>query len=143
MRTDRRPYAHPSPSMKSNESWRGSACDERLRRLLGRASERRRDWPSATRRRIGEALALRADQSAVGASQIIDTERGPIVVSEIEFGCVTVQMRLAHMEVAAEHAALEDRKVVLDGVGMPELGADIFLGGVVDAPMAREFAPDR
>ena len=57
--------------------------EPRLRRL---PSERRLARPSATRRRIGQELALRADERAVGAFRVINSERVPVVVPEIELG---------------------------------------------------------
>src|SRR5438105_3419500 len=82
-------------SNKGNLSWRGSSAGS-SRRLLCRL-ERRRDRPSATRRRIGQALALRTQKQAISASQIVDAKPDPVVVSEIEFGCVAVQMLFADM----------------------------------------------
>jgi hypothetical protein len=35
-----------------------------------------------------------------------------------------MQVRLGDVEVAAVHAAFEDRKEVLDGVSVPEIGTD-------------------
>src|SRR5207302_5061860 len=72
-------------SNSGNSSWRGSwFVRNRLR--LWRALERRRERPSDTRRRIGKTFAFCADEDAIGAGQIIDAKRDPVVVTEIEFG---------------------------------------------------------
>ena len=52
-------------------------------------------------------------------------------------------MRLANVVVHADDAALEDRKVVLDRVGVPELSADILFDAVVDATVSGELFGDR
>ena len=131
-----------SPSMNGNRSWRGSASYvERGRRLVGRL-ERRGVSPFETSRRIGQALALCAGQDAIRAGQIVNAELRAVVVTEIEFGGVPMQVRLGNMEVAAKHAALEDAEIVFDGVRVPEVGADIFLGAVVDRAVTRKTCAD-
>jgi hypothetical protein len=50
-----------------------------------------------------------------------------VVVAEIEFGGVAVQVGFADVEIAPIDAALEDRKIVLDRVRAPEVGANVFL----------------
>ena len=39
---------------------------------------------------IGEPLALRADDRAISALQIVDSESDPVVVPEIELGSVAM-----------------------------------------------------
>ena len=127
--------------MNGNRSWRGSAGVARGRRRL---SERRRRF--APRERscfVGESLALCTDEHAIGAHLIIDTERDPVVVPEIKLGRIAMQVRLADVEVTAVDAALEDRKEVLDRVGVPESGPNIFLGGMIDGPVAGELIAHR
>jgi hypothetical protein len=134
---------HCSPPLsKDNSSWRGSSGAGRCRRLLRRASERRRDWPSATRRRIGQALTLRALQGEIASGEIVDAERYPVIVTKIKLCRVAMQVGFADVEIAAIDAALEDRKEVFDRVGMPERGAHIFLGAVVDGAVSVEIASD-
>src|SRR6266446_7788795 len=88
----------PFPN-SGNSSWRGSVCDDaRGRRLLGRALKRRLARLAATSCSIGEPFALGAFDGAIGAFQVIDPEGNPVVVPEIEFGGVAVQMRLADVE---------------------------------------------
>jgi len=90
------------------------------------------------RRRIGQALAFYADQSGIGTGEIVKAEPFPMVVDKIALGGVTVQMGFRNMEVAAVDRAFEDREVVLDRIGVPEIGADVFLGRVIHRAMPRE-----
>jgi hypothetical protein len=71
-------------------------------------SERRLARDSATRRRIGQALALCADEDAICSLEIVDAERDPVVVPEIELGSVAVQVRLGDVEVAPIDSAFQD-----------------------------------
>ena len=52
-----------------------------------------------------------------------------------------MQMRLAHVVVGADIAALEDREEVLGGVGVIE-ATDILIVRVNDAAMGGELTPD-
>ena len=52
-------------------------------------------------------------------------------------------MRFADLVIGADDAALQDRKVVLDRVGVPELSADILFDAVVDATVSGELFGDR
>jgi hypothetical protein len=65
-----------------NSSWRGSGL------------ERRFDGFPDVRRRIGEALALRAFDGSISALDIIDPEFCPVIVAEIELGEITVEVLL-------------------------------------------------
>src|SRR4051812_45943535 len=73
---------------------------------------------------------------------VIDAKPLAVVVSEVELGSVAMQMHLADVEVATVNAALEDREEVLDGVRVPEVGADIFFGAVVDGAVTGEPLAD-
>jgi hypothetical protein len=64
---------------------------------------------------------------------VIDAERNALVVPEIELVKITVQVSLTDVVIYADDAALQDRKVVLDRVGMPEDCANIFLGTMIYA----------
>jgi hypothetical protein len=61
---------------------------------------------------IGQPLAFRAFDGAIGALQIVDAEGDSVVEPEIELGGVAMQMRLANMEIGAVDAAFEDREEV-------------------------------
>ena len=88
---------------------------------------------------IGQPLALDALQGAVSTGHVIYPEPFPVGVPEIELGQIAMQMRLADMEVAAGDAALQDREIVFNAVGMG-MAADIFLGTVVHNLMPEMFA---
>jgi hypothetical protein len=64
---------------------------------------------------MGQALALDALEGEVRALAIAEVFD---VVTKIELGGVAVQMALSHVVIGADHAALEDRKEVLDRVGV-------------------------
>jgi hypothetical protein len=108
------------------------------RRWLWRALERRLARPSATRRRIGQALAFRANERGIGTGEIVEAEPFPMIVDKIPFGRVPVQMSFRDVEEATIDGALKDREVVLDRVGVPEVGADVFLGAVIHGAVASE-----
>jgi hypothetical protein len=134
-------YAQADQSSNGNRNWRGYSGAARGRCRL---SEGGRRW--APRERscfIGEPFTLGTNDRAIGAFQIIDAKRDAMIVPEIEFGRVAMQVRFADVEIAAVNPAFEDRKEILDRVGMPERGADIFLGRVIDRSVARELATDR
>ena len=78
--------------MNGKRSWRGSGS--KVDRGRHRLSEgRRRGAPRERSCFVGEPLALGADDRAIGAGQIVDTERDPVAVAEIELGRVAVQSR--------------------------------------------------
>jgi hypothetical protein len=109
-------------------------------RLLRRGLEGRIACLDATRRRIGQSLALDADERAISPSYIIDTQRDPVLVPEVELGGVPMQMGFGDVEVAPVDPALEDRKVIFDRVGVPEVGANVFLRAVVDRAMPSKLS---
>src|SRR5438552_5067065 len=96
---------------------------------------------SATSRSIGEPLSLGTDQGACRAVEIIDAERGAVVVPEIELGEVAVKVRLANVEIAAVNPALQNRKEILGGVGVG-VASHVFVLAVRDSFMAGEQAAD-
>ena len=87
-----------------------------------------------------EPLALCADEQ----------QRGPLVVGtiagicpETELSEVAAQVRLADVVERAEYAALQQREVAFDDVGMEEAGEPhIFRGGMIDARMTRDLVAD-
>lgn len=52
------------------------------------------------------------------ALAVANLERRTTVIPEIEFGKVAMQMRFAAMPIDADYATLEDRKHVLNRVGV-------------------------
>lgn len=71
----------------------------------------------ATSPPIGQALAFRADDRATGALRIPDPELYAVVMAEIEFSEIAMQMFLAHVLIGAINPAFQDREKVLGGVG--------------------------
>ena len=57
---------------------------------------------------IREPLALRAFDRGLGAVHVVNSKRDPIVVAEVKFREIAVQVVLAAMLVDALHSALED-----------------------------------
>ena len=62
------------------------------------------------------------------------------VVAEVEFADVAIQVLRADVVIDAEDAALERREIALDGVGVPEPAAHVFLDRVIDRAMPAELA---
>jgi hypothetical protein len=75
-------------------------------------------------------LANDAAHHLVSALRILNTERDPFVVAEVEFAQIPLQVLLADVVVRARDPALEDREVAFDGVRV-SLTANVFLGTVV------------
>ena len=75
---------------------------------------------------IGESLALGPLDGAVRAFCIVNAKAGTLVIAEIEFGQIPLQVGGGHMEIRSGDTALEDREVIFDGVGMPETAAHVF-----------------
>jgi hypothetical protein len=89
---------------------------------------------------IGQTLANRPHEGRVSALGIVHLAG---VVAEVELGGVSSKVRLAHVVIGADHAALEDRKEVLDRVAVLEpAGRDVLAGAVIDRPVAMELATD-
>jgi len=60
---------------------------------------------------IRQALALTGLNGRNGAGFIINAQRLAMVIAEIKFGQIAMQMLLAAMLVHAAHTALENREV--------------------------------
>ena len=75
---------------------------------------------------IGQPLSDDALQCDRRAFAISEAKRGAVVVSEIEFAEVTLQVSLRDMVIDAIDTALEDREVPLDGVGV-RVAANVFV----------------
>jgi len=90
---------------------------------------------------IGEAFARDAAHNGIGTLLVAEAERHAIVVAEIEFAKVSLQMLLAHVMVDTIDPALEDREVALDRIGVG-IATDVFADGVNDRLMTGEFLAD-
>ena len=67
---------------------------------------------------IGEALALTTSYCRNGAVFVIVPKRGTVIIAEVKFREITVQMLLATMLVDAAHPAFEDREAAFDRNGV-------------------------
>jgi len=63
-----------------------------------------------------------------------------MIVAEIEFRAVAVQMRFGNVVIGSDDPALQDREIIFDRVRMPESGADILFRRVVDGAVTGELA---
>lgn len=107
-----------------------------MRRRRARNSARLR--PLLVSPPIGQALSFDPLKGFCCALCVVYAKRGALVVTEIELGEVAAQMLLADMVIDAIDPALEDREIVLDGVGV-RVASHVFLDTVVDALVAREL----
>src|SRR5580693_2082186 len=106
---------------------------------------------SVVRRRIGEALAHDPFYGAGGTLNVIYAKPHAIGIPEIELREIAVQMLFLAVLVHAFHAALEDRIVAFDGVGMdrfdvqpvgfvdPSLMANVLILAVSDGAVSGKF----
>lgn len=87
---------------------------------------------------ISQALPDNAFQSQLGTLYVIYADTDTIVITEIKLRDIAVKMPLFAMLIDAFHAALKNRKIALNGIGM-HVVADPFIGLVADTLMAREM----
>ena len=66
-----------------------------------------------------------------------------MIIDEVAFGSVTMQMQFAHVKMAAIHGSLQDAEIIFDRVGVPEIRTDVFLGAVVDGAMTTKLRTNR
>lgn len=99
------------------------------------------DAPLPTSRSIGEPLALDTAQDIASAFGIVYAECDPVVVPEVEFGEVAVQMFLADVLIDAVDAAFQDGEETFRGIGMG-VAANVFISRVVDGAVAGEPLPN-
>ena len=89
---------------------------------------------------ISEALPNDATQRAVGAGHGVNAKLDAVAVAEIELR--EIAMLLLAVLIDALHAALENRVVAFDGIGVGvEAGfavrVAVFFAAMLDGPMAR------
>ncbi len=87
---------------------------------------------------IGEALALTALYCRNRAVSVVVPKRGTIVIAEIKFRQIAMQMLFAAMLIDTTHAALENCEIALDGI-CRYVAACVFLLGVIDGFVRREL----
>jgi hypothetical protein len=91
---------------------------------------------------IGETLSNDTFDRALGALYVIYAEPDAIAIAKIEFGKVAMQMPFAAMLIDALHAALEDRIVAFNGVGMDD-PTNVLANAVVDGLVHPIFFSER
>jgi len=125
-------------TMKKNAPWGSSLrrFQRRHQRVLGSP------LGLATSCFVSQSLAGEAFDRKIGAGLIVNPKLLAVGVPEIELGQIPVQVLLAHVEVAADDSALQDRKEAFDRVS-GERPAHVFVGTVVDGFVAevRSHAP--
>ena len=77
---------------------------------------------------IGQATAYSALQDGRSALAIVHIAG---VVAQIELGTVAAKVRLAHMVIGADHAALENREEVFGGVAVLEAAKGYLFASAV------------
>lgn len=91
---------------------------------------------------IHQALAFDALHGLDGAVDVAIAELDAVIVAEVKFREIAVQMLLAAVLIDAAHPALEDREEALDRIGL-HVAADIFVVRMRDGFMGGELATDR
>jgi hypothetical protein len=90
---------------------------------------------------IGKALALGTFQRTIRAGVVIAAKRNPVVIPEVKFGQIPVQMGFRNVLVNAVNAALENTEIALNRVGM-HVAANIFPSTVGDSAVRSEVVAD-
>lgn len=80
---------------------------------------------------IGEALAFDTGERAIRAGLVIDAQRHALVVSEIEFREVALQVLRRNVMIRSDDAALEDAEIAFDSVRV-RVAANVLTKGVID-----------
>jgi hypothetical protein len=93
-------------------------------------------------RSIGEPLSDDTPERAIGPLYVINYERNPLVVAEVELAQIPLQMLLADVMIDAIDAAFQDREISLDRVGVG-VATDILFCRVIHSLMAGEALADR
>lgn len=108
-------------------------------------SRMRNNLRCCVRPSIGKALAADAFERRYGALGIVESAFFPlainldagfaVVIAEVKFSGIALQVLRANMVERADDAALEDAEIAFNGIGM-HIATDILSGFVVDRLMA-------
>jgi len=90
---------------------------------------------------VGEPLADDTTDQSVCPLFIANAQRYSVAIAKIEFSQIAGQVRLAHMEITAIDAALQNRKEIFDSIGM-SVAANILVHAVGHNLMAGELGAD-
>jgi hypothetical protein len=96
---------------------------------------------------IGETLAFGPSNGAFGARNVVNAKGDPIVISEVKFAQITVQVGFGDVLVNTVDATLENAEIALDAVGGDKRSsgalADVFLLAVIDGAVRSEVVADK
>lgn len=92
-------------------------------------------------RLIGEPIADHALYHFGGPLFVVHALCDAIIITEVEFRKVAMQVLLIAVLINAFHPALEDRKVVLKDIGMA-IAASPSIAGMINGPVLRELLAD-
>jgi hypothetical protein len=87
---------------------------------------------------VREALALRASERSRRTFSVVNVQCNSMIVAEIEFGKIAMQMAFVAMLINAFHAAFEDAVEALKRVGV-NLATTIFAGAMIDVFVAHKI----
>jgi hypothetical protein len=89
---------------------------------------------------ISEPLPNNTTKRRLSATHVVDAQRHPVIVAEIEFRQIPVQVLLAGVLVNALHSTLEDAEIALNRVGVDRavIRVNVFLLAVAHDAMPRE-----
>ncbi len=80
---------------------------------------------------VGQPLADDAGQNVIGPRVIVHAKSNTMIVPEIKFRKVPVQVLLGAMLISTAHATLEDREIAFDGIAV-HVAAHIFAARMLD-----------
>ncbi len=78
----------------------------------------------------------------IGALDILNAYCGAIVVTEIEFRQIAVQVLLGTMLIDAAHSALENREVAFDRIGGCDVFRNVLANVVLHSAVLRKLFAD-
>jgi hypothetical protein len=74
---------------------------------------------------VHQALAFHAFHGGDGAVNVAAPESGPVIISEVKLGQITVQVLFLAMLIDALHAAFEDRERTFNRIRV-DVAASVF-----------------
>src|SRR5271165_5369553 len=98
------------------------------------------------RRSISKPLSNDAFQRAISTGHIINAKPDAVAIAKVELSKVAVQVLLLAVLIHALHAALKNRIVAFDSVGVDDVRLtvpNVFIAGVLHSIMAGEDAAQR
>jgi hypothetical protein len=87
---------------------------------------------------VGQSLPNNTTKRLHRPQLIVTADRRPRIIAEIEFRQIATKVLFADVVERSDDAALHDREITLDGVGVPEASADLFLSAMVHRAVTGE-----